>query len=198
MLCFGLSACGDDGAVLYAVDGESEAFYTPSSSVAETPDSTVSDDETESDSIDKVCVFVCGHVSSPGVYELDEGSRICDALELAGGITDDGRSEAVEQAKKITDGQTIYVPGIDEEWDSGSAGSGTSDEGGSDASDGSININTSSKEELMSLPGIGESKASDIINYREEHGYFKSIEELKNIQGIKDGIFNKIKDMIRI
>ncbi len=154
-----------------------------------------------------IYVFVCGHVVSPGVYELVSGDRIYDALALAGGVTEDGRAEALEQAMPVSDGQTIYVPGIDEEWERPSqTGTGTADntDGGlSESAGGSglessdcVNINTASKEELMTLPGIGESKASDIIRYREEHGSFNSIEELMNIQGIKEGVFSKVKDRI--
>lgn len=144
-----------------------------------------------------IYVYVCGSVEKPGVYELDEGSRICDALELAGGVTEDGVPEALDQAKPVADGQTIYVPNISEEWDRTSQDNSGVDGSTSDPDMDGININTASKDELMTLPGIGESKAADIIRYREEHGGFKTIEEIMNIQGIKEGVFNKIKAMIR-
>ena len=86
------------------------------------------------------------------------------------------------------------MPGIDEEWDK--AG-GDSKSASYKSDSGKININTATKDEIMTLPGIGESKASDIIRYRDEHGSFKTIEEIMNIQGIKEGVFNKIKDLIQ-
>lgn len=140
-----------------------------------------------------IYVYVCGHVKNPGVYALDEQARICDAIALAGGVSEDGRGEALDQAALMTDGQTLYVPGLDEEWN-------TEDfkdaEKGMD--DGKVNINTASKEELMTLPGIGESKAETIVQYREEHGNFESIEGLMEIPGIKEGVYNKIKDGIKV
>ena len=140
---------------------------------------------------DLLYVYVCGHVIKPGVYELHAGDRICKALECAGGVSDDAMPEALEQAKPVSDGETIYVPGIDEVADDNDHDDGNSD-------DVLININHADKNELMTLPGIGESKASDIIRYREEHGNFDSVEDLMQITGIKEGVFNKIKDMIKV
>lgn len=133
-----------------------------------------------------IYVYVCGHVEQPGVYPLEIGSRVCDALELAGGVTLDGKPEALNQAEYIEDGQTIYVPGLDEETKS------------AEVEDGLVDINEADQSMLMTLPGIGESKANLIIQYREEHGDFETIEELKDIPGIKEGIFNKIKDSIKV
>lgn len=134
-----------------------------------------------------IYVYVCGHVKQPGVYQLAENSRICDALSLAGGVSEDGDAEALNQAEHMTDGQTIYVPGIGE----------YGKENAALAEDGLLDINTATKEEFMTLPGIGESKASAIIQYREEHGMFEGIEELMEIPGIKKGVFDKIKDKIK-
>ncbi|MDD6070626.1 MAG: helix-hairpin-helix domain-containing protein [Clostridiales bacterium] len=142
---------------------------------------------------DCIYVYVCGHVLSPGVYALDKQARICDALALAGGISEDGCGESLNQAEHMTDGQTLYVPGIDEVQIS--AGMAETLNG---VDDGKVNINTASKEELMSLSGIGESKADMIIQYREEHGSFESIESLMEIPGIKEGVYNKIKSEIKV
>lgn len=131
-------------------------------------------------------VYVCGYVKQPGVYPLKPGSRICDALELAGGVTEDGKPEALEQAQYVVDGQTIYVPGLYEDFEN------------TDVDDGLIDINKADRQSLMTLPGIGESKAEQIIKYREEHGEFKAIEDLMNIPGIKEGVYNKIKDSIKV
>lgn len=131
-------------------------------------------------------VYVCGEVEEPGVYSLKPGARICDALELAGGITKEGKPEALDQAVCVVDGQTIYVPSIYEQTEN------------VDADDGLVDINNADKELLMTLPGIGESKAQLILEYREEHGTFESVEDLMNIPGIKEGVYNKIKDSIKV
>ena len=134
-----------------------------------------------------IYIYVCGHVKQPGVYQLSVDARICDALDKAGGVTEDGNAEALAQAEHMTDGQTIYVPGNEEHDNNGQA----------EEEDGLIDINTAGKEELMTLPGIGESKAVTILQYREEHGSFQSVEELMEIPGIKEGVFNKIKSSIK-
>lgn len=141
---------------------------------------------TEEKQTEYICVYVCGQVANPGVYQVAADARVCDALEMAGGILEDGNALVLKQAEHMTDGETIYVPGMDENVEITDS-----------SDDGKVNINTASKEELMTLPGIGESKADIIIEFREEHGAFQSIEELMEIQGIKEGVFNKIKDYIK-
>lgn len=131
-------------------------------------------------------VYVCGYVEQPGVYPLKPGARICDALELAGGVTSDGKPEALDQAQHVEDGQTIYVPGRYEDVEN------------ADVDDGLVDINKADKSMLMTLPGIGESKAELILQYREEHGDFEAVEDLMNIPGIKEGVYNKIKDSIKV
>lgn len=161
----------------------------PDSSVGQnlgTESDNVYSDSVSDDSEQKIYVYVCGHVNQPGVYALFKDSRICDALEMAGGVTDDGKPEALNQAEHMTDGQTLYVPGRDETLAMQT-----------EVDDGLVDINQADRESLMTLPGIGESKADDILQYREEHGAFASIEELMEIPGIKEGVFNKIKDKIK-
>ena len=133
-----------------------------------------------------IYVYVCGYVNYPGVYPLENGSRICDALALAGGISEEGKPEALNQAEHVEDGQTIYVPGINDIVTV------------TEESDGLVDINTADSSDLMTLPGIGESKADMIIQYREEHGAFETIEDLMKIPGIKEGVFNKIRDYIKV
>ena len=143
-----------------------------------------------------VFVYVCGAVESPGVYELRADARVFEAISSAGGITEDAAPDAVNQARVIADGEQIYVPTVEE------AASQQTGVGGTTVTKGTesvkVNINTAGKEELMTLTGIGEAKADDILKYREEHGSFGSIEELMQINGIKEGVFNKIKDDITI
>ena len=150
------------------------------------------------DGTETVFVYVCGAVHSPGVYELKSGARIYEAIEMAGGTTADAAQELINQAEVIADGARIYVPDQEEaeEFRSGTEGLGTEVTDGSEKE--KININTAGKEELMTLTGIGEAKAQSILDYREEHGKFGSIEDLMLIEGIKEGVFNKIKEDITI
>lgn len=156
----------------------------------QTTEEQITQEDTQADSADEVYVYVCGHVKQPGVYALEYGARIYDALAKAGGVLEDAREEVLDQAVCVSDGQTIYVPGADD--------AEAEKEQDSSESDGLVNINQAGEEELMTLPGIGESKASVIIQYREEHGMFQTIEELMDIPGIKQGVFDKIKDNIKV
>lgn len=155
-----------------------------------------------------IYVDVCGHVKNPGVYQLTGDSRVYEAIEKAGGMTKDAAASSINQAEHLTDGQQVYVPSEDEQKESRKSGNypaaqgaadGNVKTGAADAGDnGKVNLNTASKEELLSLTGIGGVKADSIIKYREEHGSFQSVEDIKKIEGIKDGVFNKIKDQITV
>ena len=159
-----------------------------------------------------LAVYVCGQVEKPGVYELEQGSRIADAIALAGGMTEEAATDAWNLAQLLTDAQMIRVPSREEaealknETAEGGIGrsEGVSGEGAAGAAapgmdaDGRISLNEASKVQLMTLPGIGEAKAEAILKYRSEHGSFDSIEEIMNIPGIKEGVFSKIKDQITI
>lgn len=140
-------------------------------------------------------VYVCGAVKNPGVYSLSSGSRIYQAISLAGGLREDASEDSINQAEEVADGQMIKVLTVEEAQTSveqTDAGEGMKED------DGRVNLNTASADELMTLPGIGESKAMSILSYREERGGFGSIEELKNITGIKEGVYSKIKDYITV
>ena len=145
-------------------------------------------------------VYVCGAIRTPGVYTLPEGSRICDLFEVAGGFTEDAATEYWNQARLLVDGEMLYVPTIEEAMERQEKGidvsSGSSDVTDADNTNGKTNLNTASLEELMELPGIGEAKARAILGYRQEQGGFTSIEEIMNIEGIKEGVFSKIKEYI--
>lgn len=137
-------------------------------------------------------VFVCGAVKNPGMYYLSNESRVKDAIEMAGGLLENASIETLNPADYLSDCQKIYVPTKDE------LSNDLAYDIVENVDDGKININTASKTELMTLPGIGEAKASSIIEYREEKGKFSSIEELLNVSGIKEAVFNKIKELIKI
>ncbi len=133
-----------------------------------------------------IYVQVCGHVMKPDVYEVNEGTRVFEVLELAGGVTEDARTDTLWLAKEVRDGDRVYVPGIEEQPDAGST------------EDGLVDINTADITGLMTLPGIGEARASDIISYRSENGGFDVIEDIMKVPGIKEAAFNKIKDKIKV
>lgn len=164
--------------------------------------------DTVSVSDDEIAVHVCGCVNNPGVYTLCTGARINDAVAAAGGFTPEADVNYLNLAGFLQDGGKVYVPSVDETKDLGqdgsisfdAAGGGAVSSGmtGADVDDGLVNINTATRDELMTLPGVGESKADAIIKYREENGGFETISQIMNISGIKDGLFNKIKDKIKV
>lgn len=142
-----------------------------------------------------IYVDVCGAVKYPGVYELPKEARVFEAVELAGGMLEEAYANALNRAEKLIDGQKLYVPTW-EEWENGSF-SGDIQEASSQE-DGLVNINTADAAKLCELPGIGETRAQAIVQYREEHGNFGSIEEIQNVSGIKSGVYSKIKDFIKV
>lgn len=169
-----------------------------------------------------IYVYICGAVSNPNVYEIRHDARIVDVVNLAGGLVESAASEYINLASPIMDGQKIYIPTYEDiengvykisdlnsenytdqnirnnetqsEGDNKSAGNTKTTEGGSNR----ININTASETELMTIPGIGQSKASKIIAYRDSNGGFAQVEDIMFITGIKEGMFNKIKDYITV
>lgn len=159
-----------------------------------------------------IYVHICGAVISPGVYRAREGSRLIDFIQLAGGLTKKAAGDYINQAQLVADGQRIYIPDKEEikdltieEFLVGEGSSSTknslgdtleSSENSDNGDSALININTANAEELMSISGIGEAKAASILAYREKNGKFNSIEDLMNIPGIKEGLFNQISYMI--
>ncbi len=139
-----------------------------------------------------VYVYVCGCVQSPGVYETCEGARIYTLIEMAGGFTDEAAGWLVSMAETVCDGQTLYVPSKEQ------AESGAVLVPGNQQTQTSskVNINSATKEQLMTLAGIGESRAEDIISYRSKNGGFKTIEDIMNVSGIKEAAYEKIKEDI--
>ena len=142
-------------------------------------------------------IHVCGCVKKPGLYRLAAGSRVADAVNLAGGFTKKADQTAWNLAQVLEDGMQICVPALGEAA-SGSASSSAVSGSQSASGEARININTASAEELTSLSGIGPSRAEDIVAYRESHGAFKTIEDIKSVSGIGQSIFDKIKDRITV
>lgn len=142
-------------------------------------------------------VHITGEINSPGLYELDEGSRINDLILLAGGQTENANLDRVNLAYELSDGEKIYIPSIFEEVSTyiyNDAGENVSKTTESINNSGKININKATSEELQKVSGIGPSLAEKIISYRNSNGKFNSIEDLKNISGIGDKKFETIKE----
>ena len=152
--------------------------------------------EPEETSGSLVCVHVCGSVKEPGVYYLPEDSRVHQAVEMAGGFTEDAAESCINLADIVTDGEQIYIPSLEEAENGGypeDAGKVPDRE-----ADGLVNINTAGIRELTTLTGIGESKAEAIIAYRENVSPFGSTEDIINVSGIGESIYEKIKDSIKV
>jgi len=147
----------------------------------------------------EIRVDIEGAIANPGVYKLFEGAIVEDLINEAGGLSDkvDGAKLAAEvnRAQKLRDGDKIMIPIMGEV--AGAASAPTSSSGGTTVA-GKININSASAEQLDTLPGIGPAYAARIIQYRESNGAFSSIEEIKEVSGIGDATFEKIKDLITI
>ncbi|MCR5802531.1 MAG: helix-hairpin-helix domain-containing protein [Lachnospiraceae bacterium] len=193
-----LAGCSTDRA--YSIDEltGSETAADPSSDitqVADADDSAQTDKAAgnEEDDPRTLCVHVCGAVAVEGVYELPDGSRAEDALKAAGGFTEDADRSYVNLASFLTDGQKLRFP-TTEEMDSGQF---QKDTGGTGAA-GPVNINTASAEELMTLPGIGKTKAEAIIAFRSSGGRFNDKEDIKLISGIGEALYGRIEDLISV
>lgn len=186
VLCF--CACGKNTDVYLEAYGSDEAESTETSS-------ELSKQEKNLTQQDDCYVYICGAVANPGVYMLPEGSRIYEVIALAGGLTEEAEETLLNQAERVTDGMMlrVYTKAEAEELSVIQESGETAE-----TSDSRININTAGASELMSLPGVGSAKADAILSYRETNGAFASIEELMNVPGIKEGVFQQMKEYIRV
>lgn len=140
----------------------------------------------------KIVVDIKGEIKNPNIYWLEEGCIIEDLINVAGGITEEGDLSKINRAQKLNDHEVVIIPNInDKESEIESIIPSSNNEN-------KVNINTASINELDTLSGIGPSKAEAIIKYREENGTFKSIEEIKNVTGIGEALFEKFKENITI
>ncbi len=130
---------------------------------------------------DTIQVYICGEVYYPGVYTLYQGSRVHQAIEQAGGLTKEADINAVNQAKELQDGEKIYIPKVEVAEQSTL-----------------ININVADESTLCLIPGVGTTRAKQIIAYRDKNGYFESIEDIMNVSGIKQGTFEKMAPYITV
>lgn len=145
---------------------------------------------------EKIIIYITGEVKNEGVIELKYGSRIADAIERAGGLTETANIKNVNLAYELEDGQKIYIPNIEEQEAMIIDDFGSGEE--LEYKEKTININKANIEQLQNLNGIGESLAQSIIQYREENGKFNTIEDLMNVPGIGESKFNTIKDYIKV
>lgn len=174
-------------------------------------------DAAESEKREPLYVYVCGAVECPGVYSFEEGARVVDAIEAAGGLSADADGACVNQARKLSDQDQLYIRTLEEKEQntqkeelsstgSSPAGSASGNgygllraegsAGAENAADARININTASQKELTLLPGIGDTKAAAILADRTENGFYAAPEDLKRVSGIGDATFEKLRDRI--
>lgn len=172
-------------------------------------------EENKNDSVEYVIVDIKGEVTTPGVYELIKGSRVIDVINEAQGLTGNANTRYINLSKILEDGDAIVIysndeienaskeekievttPCVCEDVNSACIENNTTKE--TSQTNGKININTATQEELTSLSGIGEAKAKSIIKYREENGNFKSIEDIMKVSGISENLFAKIKENITV
>lgn len=158
--------------------------------------------ENDNDNVIKIYIHITGEVKKPGVIELNSGDRVIDAIEKAGGETKQADLSQVNLAYKVEDGQKIYIPNKNEKiteyiWSGNGNNNGDSNLNNREQKEGKkVNINTASQSELDGLPGIGPALAQRIIDFREENGEFKSIEDVQNVKGIGEAKFEEIKENI--
>ncbi len=156
----------------------------------EMPDTST---ETTEETVSKMAVYITGEVKNPGVYEIEEDYRVYDIVEKAGGFTENADKDSINMAAYVKNEEHIVIKNVNDNIDKNEDSIQNSNNG-----DDMININTADKEELKKLNGIGDAIALNIIQYREENGSFKSIDEIKNVSRIGNKLFEKIKKYIKV
>ena len=184
------------GGILLILVGVGGLFSKKEESVEETTvvETTVLAEKTEASTTQETVIFVDikGTVKNPGVYQMKVGDRVKDALEAAGGLTEEADSQKVNLAKRIEDQMVIVVPKVGEEAEEIPAGATSKEE----AKEGKVNINTATVEELKTLKGVGEKKAEAIIEYRKKNGSFQTKEDLMKVRGIGKKLFESFQERI--
>lgn len=196
LLCMLLRGCG-------ASDTETYLMTTQETQIPVESEALLSDTEDVTDKSEApLLVYVCGEVASPGVYELPAGARVCDAVDAAGGFTRKASRDYWNLAEALTDGQMISFPTEEEaaerrKYDTD--GNTSADTTFADPeTDGKVNINTADVNQLQQLSGIGQTRAEAIVAYRNEHGVFARVEDIMKVSGIKNALFEKMRDDITV
>lgn len=159
--------------------------------IVDSEDDTEVAGETETETSEEIYVDISGEVMKPGLYILENGSRLYELIDSAGGLTDNADLDRINQAETVTDGQKIIIPALSSSEEGDSVAEAVDDD------DGLININTASSEKLTELPGVGEAIAKRIIDYRQGNA-FRRKEDIKNVNGIGDKTYEKLEPMITI
>ena len=158
--------------------------------------------EEEQTAITTIKVHIAGSVVTEGIVELEEGARIADAIQSAGGTTADANMQKINLAHKLQDGQKIYIPNLNEDETAIIENGGITESATASRttinSTGKININTATQTELELVTGVGPSTATKIIEYREENGKFQTVEDIKNVPGIGDSKYESMKEQITV
>lgn len=145
-----------------------------------------------------IVVYICGAVKESQVVTLKENSRVCDAIDAVGGLTDEADLTNINLAYILEDGEKIYIPKKGEEIQGESSTSSYTNSSSSSSKNNKININKATQTELETIPGIGPSTALKILEYREKNGKFSKIEDIKNVSGIGDAKYEQMKDYITV
>jgi len=247
LLCVALTAlggCGNRDVLEFAAQGDSQSdagnalqgeeeslleasdALTAQSALVQGEDENTTDFSQAAEIEATLCVYICGAIENPGVYEMPQGSRVFELVNRAGGLSQGAAADYINQADCLADAQRVYIPTVKEIEDGSAAGkaagvsvlqNGTGSagtlggagaqgssgaQGGTQGSAGSIvdkvNINTADAAGLQTINGIGASRAADIVAYREANGPFSSIEDIMKVSGIKEGLFAKIRDSITV
>jgi competence protein ComEA len=182
----------DDLAVSMASSNRSD------NSVQDTADDSTDAEEADAVKTDEIAVHICGAVNKPGVYFFTSGDRLNEGIKQAGGFREDAAEDYLNLASLMEDGMQVVVPTLEEaaslkeEHQTGTENVSQSED------DGLVDLNSADEKLLCTLPGIGESKAKSIISYREEHGPFETIEQIMQVDGIKEGAFSKLKAYVTV
>lgn len=192
-----LLLCGCDRESDLEITMQAEETGTGTSEAENEQETEIKETESTEKAQEMIYVQVTGAVQTPGVYELPTGSRVFEAVQKAGGMTGEAAPDSINQAVEVHDGDMIVLL-TQEEWSRNQENSRAEELSDTGLSDGRVNINTATEEQLCTIPGIGETRARSIITYREQNGLFATIEEIKNVSGIKEGLFKKIKEKIKV
>ena len=182
----------------YVKNNEDDLLKSEISLLDTSSDAISPTDEDENVEINEMKVYISGEISKEGVYEFEDGDRLDDLIKKAGGLTENANAKDLNLAMRLEDEMKIYIPSIYEVSSDDTADTIpiiTSDS--KDSSKDKININKASKEELMSLPNIGDKRADSILEYRESNT-FETIEDIKNVNGIGEKFYQSLKDLITV
>ena len=155
-------------------------------------------DEEIEEKKETIMVDIKGEIQNPGTYELEIGNRSIDVINKSGGLTDDADVRSINLSEKLEDEMLIVIPSKEESVNNQPVINSKNNTNVNQAQDSKISINTANVSTLMTLKGIGQKKAESIVEYREKNGLFKKIEDITNVSGIGNSIFDKIKDYIKV